>query len=184
MEQNDKPVLLNLGCGFDRFEGYVNVDAFDICKPDIVHDLNEFPYPWADNSVDEIKMLHILEHLDDWWKVFLECVRILKPGGYLHIHVPDESSSTALTYRDHNHVFSFVSFHGTGGSTHGSSAWAKEFEDSIPVVMETYNRVPFPEHQWMFKWPFRWLGSFCARHGRNFIWEQQFHFRKLDRGWK
>jgi ubiquinone/menaquinone biosynthesis C-methylase UbiE len=173
-----KPVNLNLGCGFNKKDGFVNVDAYDICRPDVVHDLNVFPYPWEDASVDHIDIWHVLEHLDDWWGAFLECTRILKPGGTLDIRVPDESSSTALTYRDHHHVFHLVSFHGTQQSTHGTSAWAKKVQDSVPMVLSAYHRVPWPEYHWMFRWPFQWLGNFCALHGRNFIWEQRFLFNK------
>jgi ubiquinone/menaquinone biosynthesis C-methylase UbiE len=150
-----------------------------ICQPDVVHDLNEFPYPWDDNSVDEIEMIHVLEHLEDWWSAFLECVRILKPGGTLEIRVPDESSMSALTYRDHYHVFSLLSFHGTIDQKHGSSAWAAEVKDSVPVKLEVYNRIPHGKYYWLFRFPFRWLGTFCANHLRNFIWEQRFLFRRL-----
>ena len=169
-----------MGCGSFKMVGpeWVNVDAYDICKPEVVWDLNKIPYPWADESVDGIQMLHVLEHLEDWWAVFVECSRILKPGGNLRIHVPDESSSTALTYRDHLHVFGINSFHGTDGSTHGTSAWALAVRDSVPLVMDSYAKVPHKEYEWMVKWC-PWLLTWCARHLRNFIWEQQFVFRKI-----
>ena len=51
---------LNLGCGFKQLEGYVNVDRFG--NPDLKFDLETFPWPWLDNSVIEIKLIHILEH--------------------------------------------------------------------------------------------------------------------------
>ena len=82
---NAQPLLLNLGCGTYRRPEYVNVDAFAVCKPDVVWDLNETPYPWPDNSVDGIMMTHVLEHLENWWGAFTECARILKPGGTLVI---------------------------------------------------------------------------------------------------
>jgi ubiquinone/menaquinone biosynthesis C-methylase UbiE len=142
-----------------------------------VWDLNEFPYPWDDNSADEIIMRHVLEHIPDWWSAFKECARILKPGGELHIHVPDESSRTALCYRDHYHVFAQCSFHGIQGAAHGTSAWAETENDSIPLTMERYNQVPYPKYNWLTRLP--WVLKFCANHMRNFIWEQQFHFRKI-----
>ena len=54
---------LNLGCGSKILEGYTNVDKFDYYKPDIVHDLEVTPYPFKENSVDEILMSHVLEHI-------------------------------------------------------------------------------------------------------------------------
>jgi ubiquinone/menaquinone biosynthesis C-methylase UbiE len=156
----------------------INVDAFASCHPDVVHDLNVTPYPWADNSVDGIQMRHVLEHLPNWWEAFCECARILKPGGYLRIHVPDESSETALTYRDHVRVFSNASFHGIRGRPSGTNAWATTVEGSIPLVQEFYAQVPYKQYEWMVRWC-PWLLRFCANHLRNFIWEQQFVFRKV-----
>lgn len=44
---------LNLGCGSDYRQGYINVDRISGVA-DVIHDLNEFPYPWPDNAADEI----------------------------------------------------------------------------------------------------------------------------------
>lgn len=178
MEQTTKPVLLNLGSGFNPLDGYVNVDFYG--EPDVRHDLNLAPYPWADNSVDGIEYWHALEHLDDWWTSFTECARILKPGGFLHIRVPDESSTTALAYRDHKTVFSLVSFHGISDRPHGTNAWAATETGTVPLVLTSYYQVPFEQYQWMTRWC-PWLLRFCAKHMRNFIWEQRFYFMKVGK---
>jgi ubiquinone/menaquinone biosynthesis C-methylase UbiE len=175
MEKIVNPIFLNLGCGNNKLPGYVNVDAYG--EPDLLWNLNEFPYPWEDNSIASIEMTHVLEHLDDWWGAFKECARILKPGGALHIRVPDESSMTALTYRDHNHVFSMVSFHGVLGLCSGTNSWAETEEHSVPLRLETYMQAPHQQYNWMLKFP-RIL-RFCADHLRNFIHEQRFLFRKV-----
>ena len=82
--------VLNLGCGFAKFKSpnVTNVDAFDICKPDLVHDLNVMPLPFEDNSFDLILANHIFEHLPKWWDCFNECARVLKPCGRLEVYVP------------------------------------------------------------------------------------------------
>lgn len=170
-------VILNLGCGFKKMEGAINVDAFSCCSPDVQWDLNTFPYPWDDNSVDEILMSHVLEHIPDWWQAFNECARILKPGGRYEVRVPDESSATALTYRDHFHVFSLMSFHGIHEANHGTSAWARENKETVPLKLESYSQVPYKKYNWMVKFP--WLLRFCAHHMRNFIHEQVFVFSKI-----
>ena len=81
---------LNLGCGENHKEGYVNVDKLG--SPDITHDLESFPWPWGDKSIDEIYMNHILEHLgetsDVYIKVIQELYRICKPGAIIQINVP------------------------------------------------------------------------------------------------
>jgi hypothetical protein len=45
---------LNLRCGSKILQGYTNVDKFNFYKPNIVDDLEKFPYLFDDNSVQEI----------------------------------------------------------------------------------------------------------------------------------
>lgn len=177
----NKALRLNLGCGMNKRPGWVNVDGFDVCKPDMVHDLNAFPYPWDDNSVDEIYMNHVLEHIPMWWEAFKECARIMKPGAYFQVNVPDESSNTALTYRDHHHVFHLNSFHGIYQQLSGTNAWAMSEENSVPLALKHYVRVPHKQYFWMDRFGFKWLLAFCANHLRNFIHEQRFTFVKMDK---
>lgn len=82
---------LNLGCGDDIREGYVNVD-FRKTHPSVMEvDLSKFPWSFADDSSSEIMMLDFLEHfpyrLTD--QILLECYRILVPSGQLVVQVPD-----------------------------------------------------------------------------------------------
>ena len=42
----EEPLVLNLGCGYSKEPGMTNVDAFDVCEPDVVWNLNNFPWPW------------------------------------------------------------------------------------------------------------------------------------------
>lgn len=97
---------LNLGCGEDKKEGYVNLDFHAHVKPNVVHDLNRFPYPFPDNEFDHIEAFHILEHLDRPFAVMTELHRILKPGGMLHIKVPH--FSRGLTHSEHKAGFDVV----------------------------------------------------------------------------
>jgi SAM-dependent methyltransferase len=82
---------LNLGCGDqDIKNGYVNVDFRDIPGTTMV-DLEKFPWPWPNNTFDEILMFDILEHFSflNTEKVISEIWRILKPDGFVDIQVPD-----------------------------------------------------------------------------------------------
>ena len=81
---------LNLGCGQQRLAGYVNVDKYG--SPDLRHDLEVFPWPWPDSSIEEVLLHHVLEHLGQSPQVFIgvikELYRVCKPGTLLRIAVP------------------------------------------------------------------------------------------------
>ena len=162
---------INLGCGHAKMINALNVDAFG--DPDFKWNLNETPYPWDDSEFDKVTAFHVMEHLENWWGAFLECVRITKTGGTIEVRVPHASSDTALTYRDHIHVIDLRSFDGVaGGPTRTTNAWYEE-QDKVPVDLESYFLVPFEQYQWMPSW----LLAFVASHMRNFIWEQRMLFR-------
>lgn len=94
---------VNLGSGGDLKEGYVNVDWNPLVQPDVAHDLNALPYPFAADSCDLIEAFHVLEHLDRPFDVMRELHRILRPGGVLHIKVPH--ASRGFTHPEHAHGF-------------------------------------------------------------------------------
>ena len=84
---------LNLGCGKDIMDGYINIDTVDLHSGDkrlFPHDLRQ-PLPFDDNSAEEILALDILEHLP-WWKVpeiLKDWVRVLLPHKLLVIKTND-----------------------------------------------------------------------------------------------
>jgi len=88
---------LNLGCGNDNIKGYTNLDIKEGRNVNIVHNLNEFPYPFKDNTIEEIRMSHILEHLDNPINTLHECHRILKRNGVIKIIVPYFTSMGAYS---------------------------------------------------------------------------------------
>lgn len=74
---------LNLGAGSTVLEGY---EPRDGARGDKL-----WPLPDADNSVDEIRASHVLEHLPHsaTAHVLKDWMRVLKPGGVLKLAVPD-----------------------------------------------------------------------------------------------
>lgn len=94
---------LNLGCGEDKKEGYINLDRQGMVRPDVMHDLNVLPYPFPDNTFDLVEASHILEHLDKPLSVMAEINRLLKPGGELIVKVPH--FSRGFTHAEHTHGF-------------------------------------------------------------------------------
>jgi len=83
---------LNLGCGDRHMQGWVNVDHISACNPEIVCDLEKFPWPFDDDSVGEIMMSHVLEHLGESRDVYLgiikELYRVCTHNASIHIYVP------------------------------------------------------------------------------------------------
>jgi len=81
---------LHLGCGNKKIHGFTNVDIRALPGVDIVHDITNLPM-FEDNSVDEIRASHVIEHISPNRVVdtLQEWYRILKPDGLLRIYCPD-----------------------------------------------------------------------------------------------
>lgn len=82
---------LNLGCGYKPFsseEGWVNVDL-ESPHADVIADVF-CTLPFADQSVDEVHAIHVLEHAYVWrvQGILAEWRRVLRPGGKIVIEVP------------------------------------------------------------------------------------------------
>ena len=77
-------IKLNLGSGNKLIDDYINIDISD---GNLVYPLSDF----KDESVDEIRASHILEHFSfrDTVKILIEWNRVLKLDGVIKISVPD-----------------------------------------------------------------------------------------------
>ena len=86
------PFRLNLGCGTRKREGYLNVDKMAQCAPDLVLDIEQVPWPWPDNSVEDVLLIHVLEHVgreaDIYLGVMKELWRVCRHDALIHIIVP------------------------------------------------------------------------------------------------
>jgi SAM-dependent methyltransferase len=85
------PVKLNIGCGQDIREGYVNIDGADLPGIDFKVDLDACattPLPLPDNHFQELELVHVLEHLYHPLPLMQELYRIAAPGARLHVKVP------------------------------------------------------------------------------------------------
>lgn len=78
---------LNLGCGFDLRPGYINVDFTTKNGADLAMNLEQIPWPWADEEVEEILAFFCLEHVDRFDAVWSEIHRVLRVGGRIAIGV-------------------------------------------------------------------------------------------------
>ncbi|MFQ5787155.1 MAG: methyltransferase domain-containing protein [Thermodesulfobacteriota bacterium] len=89
---------LNVGCGHDIKRGYINLDIQKHKGVDVIHDLNQFPYPFPDNSFSYIYSRNCLDMLFNVDKVFDELYRICKKDAILDIIVYHFSSQMAYFF--------------------------------------------------------------------------------------
>lgn len=114
---------LDLAGGQNVREGFEGVDIWPESKH--VVNLLQFPWPWADNSVDEIYCSHFIEHIpmiyvnalghevpcgstgaqDLLFRFFDECWRVLKPDGWGTFIVPNARSNRGFQDPTHRRFF-------------------------------------------------------------------------------
>lgn len=101
-----KLVKVDLACGDQRHPGFIGVDISPKVKPDVVHDLSLRPWPFEDDSVDEVYCSHFIEHVDDLCEFMNELWRIMKPGGIAKFVAPYYTSVRAWQDPTHKRAIS------------------------------------------------------------------------------
>lgn len=85
-------IKINIGGGANPQPGCINMDLRDLPQVDVVHDWDDFPWPFPSDIATIIIAAHVVEHVDPARFGFLrwmeECWRILKVGGQLLISTP------------------------------------------------------------------------------------------------
>lgn len=106
------PIKINLGCGKEPTEGYVNLDWIGGPGVDVVHNLFEYPWPFQPSSASHIKAIDVLEHMppDQSISFIEECHRILKPEGELFLTMPHYESKNLWIDPTHYRGYSVKSF--------------------------------------------------------------------------
>lgn len=108
----ENEIKIDLGCGRMKGDGFIGVDIIQLFDGhnkemvDVVLDIEKDAWPWADDSVTEIRAYSVLEHLDDLKRVLNECWRVLKPGAVLRGSVP--ICGTHSHWKDPTHKRCFV----------------------------------------------------------------------------
>jgi len=157
--------ILDVGCGKNKYAGALGVDRNPATDADVLCDLSRPPYPFCDASFDEIRAVHVVEHLEDVIRFMEEMHRLLRAGGRLYLvtpHYTDAGSFRDPSHRWHLNSFSFYYF-------------------TQPREYGFYSPVRFREQRIRVRllklW--RWLGlEWLVNHSRAFrkFWEEYLCF--------
>lgn len=119
-KQPNGPVrLLNIGCGRDRRDGFVNLDISPLPEVDVVASLAEDRLPFPDGTFSVALCRDVLEHVEIV-PALRELHRVLAPGGVALISAVHFTSRNLYVDPTHVRGFSvrtfdfFVSGGGTG----------------------------------------------------------------------
>lgn len=129
--------VLDVGCGIRKHPGSIGLDRNPDSRADVIADLDRFPYPFADSSFDEIRAVHVIEHVADVIRTMEEFHRLLRPGGEAYLatpHYTDFSSFCDPTHRWHLNSFSFRYF-GADNAGFGYYSRCKFHEKSVRVKL-------------------------------------------------
>ena len=99
---------LDIGCGSAKLPGAVGLDRSPDTDADIVHDLDEYPYPIEDHAFDQILMQDVLEHVAEPIRLFEELHRIGRRSARIHVRTPHFTSALAYGDPTHKHYFSTI----------------------------------------------------------------------------
>ena len=125
---------INLACGTHKLNSnsewqWINIDNNEIVEPDIVRDITK-GLPFEDESIDEIKCYHFIEHLepDEFIDFFNECWRVLKDKSELRLRAPHREYKWAYIDPTHKrfldeHSFDFFLYPDYNSQSAGVRGW-------------------------------------------------------------
>jgi len=118
------PRILDLGCGPNKYPGAIGADKIPNTAADVLCHFDQGGLPFADNAFDEVRAVHVIEHVADVVRTMEELHRITLPGGTIYLvtpHYTDSSSYQDPTHRWHLNSFAFRYFYSRG--IHGEDHW-------------------------------------------------------------
>ena len=105
--------VLDVGCGINKTEGAIGLDNNPRTAADVIHDLADLPYPFADNEFDSVVANHVVEHVPDVMAFITELHRVVKPGGTIKLLTPHYTNpdwANDPTHRNHINSYTFNTF--------------------------------------------------------------------------
>ena len=104
-------MVLDIGCGTRKIEqDAVGIDISPDSAADHVWNLDEYPWPLADNQFNRVHMSHVIEHLDDPMRAMAEVHRVACDGADVFIVTPHFSSHNSYVDPTHKRHLAAGSF--------------------------------------------------------------------------
>lgn len=130
-------VKLNIGCGRDYREGWINTDISKDTKADLYFDIRKDVFPFDAGNASEIYISGVLEQIGEnehLIHAMNECHRVLKQGGVMNVVVPN--ARFAIAHQDPMDVRKFTKEtfsyfekgarqHDLYGAVYGFKPWSK-----------------------------------------------------------
>lgn len=129
--------ILDVGCGVNKYPGAIGIDRNPRTRADVIVELDRFPYPFRDSAFDELRAIHVIEHVGDVIRTMEEFHRLVRPGGRVLLETPhytDFSSFCDPTHRWHLNTYSFRYF-GDDNAGFGYYSKARFREISVRVKL-------------------------------------------------
>ena len=95
---------LDLGCGKNKHPNYIGIDKRRFENVDLVIDLDKEALPFSDNSIDEVLLYNVLEHLESPYRVMREVIRVCKNGAIIRIKFPFLRHKNAYLDTEHKYI--------------------------------------------------------------------------------
>ncbi len=117
------PLILDVGCGPFKYPGAIGVDSNPHTAAYVLADVDG-GLPFRESVFDQVRAIHLIEHVGSVIHAVEEFHRVARPGGTIVIvtpHYTDYSSFCDPTHRWHLNSYSFYYFYPQG--LHGSEMW-------------------------------------------------------------
>lgn len=146
--------VLELGCGFAKTPGAFGVDILPESNADLVHDLDQFPYPLADDSWDRVICRDVLEHVGNFVRAMEEIWRVARAGAEVQVTGPFMSSVNYYSDPTHRRCFTSRSFDYfvPGKPAHRYSYSPARFE----LLSCDYDLDRLPMRRGFHRWALNW----------------------------
>ncbi len=157
--------ILELGCGLNKTLGAIGLDRNRRSHADVIHDLDTFPYPFAEDEFDRIICKDVLEHVNEFVLTMEEIWRIAKPDAELDVSAPFMSSINYYSDPTHRRAFTSRSF---DYFIPGTQVFDHQYSHArFKLLSVEYDKFEYAHRKginlWLLKWANRNKSSYESR---------------------